>query len=178
MSTPDEDVLSVVRFTIPSTKSTFKEDKCNICLRTFSESGEEAIELPCGHIFGMTCINDWRTGKKQPGCPLCRLPYTTTVKEMQIENNVKHRKIKETKTLKDLGEAVEEYFVMVEKHENWVRPVLASQKMMLARGDKVLASDVDSLYKQVDALDQLLETEWYNVEELGKRLRMTFAIFK
>ncbi|KAL8682061.1 MAG: hypothetical protein Q9186_001850 [Xanthomendoza sp. 1 TL-2023] len=174
----DNNANKIVMFSIPNAKSAFKEDTCNICLQAFSDSKEDAIQLPCRHIFGKACIYEWRTGKLKPGCPLCKRRYTTTLKEMRKDTDEQLRDIKESETLARHDWAVRRYFTTVNKHESWVRPMLASRKLALARGEQSLPSSVASLYKQVEDLERLLETEWGNVKELGERLRRAMSILK
>ncbi|KAL8858781.1 MAG: hypothetical protein Q9178_004698 [Gyalolechia marmorata] len=55
------------------------EDKtCHICLSTFTSSDRPA-RLPCGHIFGFSCLTTWSVGRPVPTCPICRAQYIDPV---------------------------------------------------------------------------------------------------
>ncbi|KAL7687386.1 putative Zinc finger, RING-type, kelch-type beta propeller [Plasmopara halstedii] len=45
------------------------EDICPICLIDF-EDGEDVRNLPCKHIFHVTCIDEWL--KRNTSCPMCK----------------------------------------------------------------------------------------------------------
>lgn len=46
-------------------------DMCPICLESYSNTGgETAVRIPCGHIFGVICLQTWLSGHNT--CPLCR----------------------------------------------------------------------------------------------------------
>lgn len=48
-----------------------EEIDCPICLKEYGTSPlDDPVELPCGHIFGETCIEEWRD--QHLSCPLCR----------------------------------------------------------------------------------------------------------
>ncbi len=62
--------------------ASLKDDTCYICLETCSNSpkGETAVKLPCGHVFGLSCIAEWTRGMEyidECTCPMCRQPYGT-----------------------------------------------------------------------------------------------------
>lgn len=44
-------------------------DLCTICYCNFEE-GEEALELPCKHIYHPECIKTWLD--KNDKCPVCK----------------------------------------------------------------------------------------------------------
>ncbi|KAL5522726.1 hypothetical protein ACEPAG_8744 [Sanghuangporus baumii] len=53
--------------------------ECSLCL----ENEKDVSSLPCGHIFGTTCI--YKTLDSDPRCPLCRRPAETySVKRLQF----------------------------------------------------------------------------------------------
>lgn len=57
--------LPVVKFDAANTKST----SCTICMTDF-EKGDQAIKLPCGHLFNPQCLIPWL--KNSSVCPNCR----------------------------------------------------------------------------------------------------------
>ncbi|KAI8934739.1 hypothetical protein NX059_008427 [Plenodomus lindquistii] len=68
---------------LPSELSDNTSKACDICSKDYSltevkpsEDAEIAVELPCGHCFGESCINTWfdtcRTHKNKVTCPMCR----------------------------------------------------------------------------------------------------------
>lgn len=68
---------------LPSELSDAISKACDICSKDYSpidvkptEEAEIAIELPCGHCFGESCINTWfdtcKTHKNKVTCPMCR----------------------------------------------------------------------------------------------------------
>lgn len=44
-------------------------EQCTVCLTDF-EAGDEAAQLPCGHIFHRACIKKWLS-ECRTACPLC-----------------------------------------------------------------------------------------------------------
>ncbi|XP_068341087.1 uncharacterized protein [Pyrus communis] len=45
---------------------------CSICLDSRTVEGDHRIcSLPCGHLFGMSCINRWLQHKDTGKCPVC-----------------------------------------------------------------------------------------------------------
>ncbi|KAL8985405.1 MAG: hypothetical protein Q9205_000897 [Flavoplaca limonia] len=61
------------------------DNECSICLESFSTSGqgqrnqtadvgETPVSLPCGHVFGFTCIERYLSpfGEARNSCPICR----------------------------------------------------------------------------------------------------------
>ncbi|MCJ1467010.1 hypothetical protein MMC07_005632 [Pseudocyphellaria aurata] len=60
-----------------------EDRKCDICTDEFTDASHRAVKLPCGHIFGMECIELWLTPfvsnrhEEDPSrgantCPKCR----------------------------------------------------------------------------------------------------------
>jgi hypothetical protein len=56
------------------------EDMCCICREEFGKGGEERVGLPCGHVFGETCIGRWLV--ERPNCPMCRREYAWDLAEI------------------------------------------------------------------------------------------------
>jgi len=52
-----------------------REDaSCSICHEPYASGpdAEKAAQLPCGHHFGLECLNQWLSSTVQPTCPMCR----------------------------------------------------------------------------------------------------------
>lgn len=50
-----------------------KDNICLICQDEWKEEGDhKVVALACGHLFGMSCINQWLQTK--PNCPMCKKP--------------------------------------------------------------------------------------------------------
>lgn len=47
---------------------------CSICLDDM-HSGEQARDLPCGHMFHSACVDSWFLSKQRK-CPICRQDVT------------------------------------------------------------------------------------------------------
>lgn len=67
---------------MPSILGDFKETtaihthECGICTSDFEEAHdtvEAIVQLPCGHLFGRSCIEVWLT--EHDSCPFCRTTY-------------------------------------------------------------------------------------------------------
>lgn len=52
-----------------------EESNCPICLEDF-EAGQKQRVLPCGHVFHVTCVDEWLVAgirsKNKTECPLCK----------------------------------------------------------------------------------------------------------
>ena len=46
-----------------------EENSCHVCFEEY-RSGDESLELPCGHEFHIHCIEPWF--KEHNNCPVCR----------------------------------------------------------------------------------------------------------
>lgn len=45
---------------------------CPICLTLWTSTGEHrVVALPCGHLYGKSCIEEWIERKAEAGCPEC-----------------------------------------------------------------------------------------------------------
>ena len=70
----------LARFELPKTAELDNNASCLICQEPFftGEKPETPIKLPCGHLFGFSCILTWAS---KPGtaktCPLCRKDVLT-----------------------------------------------------------------------------------------------------
>jgi len=63
----------------PPNHSLLLEQRCSICndpltLPNTDGSLEHAAILPCGHVFGATCIKRWLEESSHHDCPACRRP--------------------------------------------------------------------------------------------------------
>jgi len=52
--------------------STFDQTECCICLDEFEHGKCKMSELPCGHRFHSSCIQEWLNNSNIDRCPLCR----------------------------------------------------------------------------------------------------------
>ncbi|KAF6160060.1 hypothetical protein GIB67_032897, partial [Kingdonia uniflora] len=43
---------------------------CSICIEEFKNSGKDAKQMPCGHVYHSTCISPWLS--RYNTCPICR----------------------------------------------------------------------------------------------------------
>ncbi|KAL8976158.1 MAG: hypothetical protein Q9205_007785 [Flavoplaca limonia] len=63
--------------------ATLQDCSCHICLNNFSTSSEQPIQLPCGHIFGLSCLVTWTQEKLYTNCPMCRIQYLDPHKSLE-----------------------------------------------------------------------------------------------
>jgi hypothetical protein len=65
----------------------YKEDRnetsassCAICLSPLDIGRDECVTMPggCLHLFHVGCLTQW--ANKEPSCPLCKIPFTTTMR--------------------------------------------------------------------------------------------------
>lgn len=61
------------------------DEPCSICYEPFQESNEEAVKLPCLHIFGKSCIITWL--KEYDTCPMCRHDFFKQPNEADEEDD-------------------------------------------------------------------------------------------
>ena len=63
------------RFTTPSADEIQQHPLCSICWSDY-DGDDQAVVLPCGHVFGEECIIAWASGVtprgRHNGCPYCR----------------------------------------------------------------------------------------------------------
>ncbi|KAL9033440.1 MAG: hypothetical protein Q9180_005941 [Flavoplaca navasiana] len=64
--------------------SNLQDQSCHICLNTFSTSSEQPFQLPCGHIFGFSCLVAWTQEKLYINCPMCRIQYLDPQKSLEV----------------------------------------------------------------------------------------------
>ncbi|PWA94875.1 zinc finger, RING/FYVE/PHD-type [Artemisia annua] len=50
-------------------------DLCSICLKPWTSVHQMSC-LPCGHIFGMSCIKEWMEGRSSYRCPECFIYFS------------------------------------------------------------------------------------------------------
>lgn len=67
---------------------------CNICLNDSMQKNtqhgpEIPVKLPCGHVFGMTCLLTWASSSlpSRKLCPCCRRRFLTTMVDTAAEGN-------------------------------------------------------------------------------------------
>ncbi len=70
--------------TAPNSNTIKQEDSCTICLEPFRTSREEPMRLPCGHVFGLSCLVTWTEPKVLRQCPTCRAQYLDPVKSLEV----------------------------------------------------------------------------------------------
>lgn len=98
---------NVKKWLLPTTST---ETDCSICLDTFSQLAIDSfvlfpndescsspgipliedhspVKLPCGHIFGSSCVKEWLL--KSPQCPLCRTKFNQLEEDNKIIFNHK-----------------------------------------------------------------------------------------
>jgi len=70
-----------------------ESNECSICLDELV-LGEDALRIPCGHLYHEDCVNDWL--KKSNECPVCRweLPTDDSSYEQGRKERMKGRKIR------------------------------------------------------------------------------------
>ena len=63
------------RFTTPSADEMQQHPLCSICWTDYGGE-DQAVKLPCGHVFGEECVIAWASGVtpmgRHNGCPYCR----------------------------------------------------------------------------------------------------------
>ena len=63
------------RFTTPSADQMQQHPLCSICWTDY-DGRDQAVVLPCGHVFGEECVLAWAKGVtpmgRHNGCPYCR----------------------------------------------------------------------------------------------------------
>ena len=63
------------RFTTPSADEIQQHPLCSICWIDY-DGDDQAVVLPCGHVFGEECVLAWAKGVtpmgRHNGCPYCR----------------------------------------------------------------------------------------------------------
>ena len=63
------------RFTTPSADQMQQHPLCSICWADY-DGRDQAVVLPCGHVFGEECVIAWASGVtpmgRHNGCPYCR----------------------------------------------------------------------------------------------------------
>lgn len=68
----------------PNSYTIKQDDSCTICLEPFGTSREEPMRLPCGHVFGLSCLVTWTKAKVFRQCPMCRVQYLDPTKSLEF----------------------------------------------------------------------------------------------
>jgi hypothetical protein len=65
----EEKLLRTIYINFQQTKA---KSQCSICVEDF-RLGEEAVQLPCKHIYHEACITSWF--ERNSNCPICRREF-------------------------------------------------------------------------------------------------------
>lgn len=67
-------VAELVRLPSEELKDASSDEECIICRAEFGPETEDAVQLPCRHVFDRECLNGWLSepGAGQNTCPKCR----------------------------------------------------------------------------------------------------------
>ncbi|XP_068912270.1 E3 ubiquitin-protein ligase RNF126-like isoform X1 [Tenebrio molitor] len=65
----EEKLLRIIYISFQQTKA---KSQCSICVEDF-RLGEEAVQLPCKHIYHEACITSWF--ERNSNCPICRREF-------------------------------------------------------------------------------------------------------
>lgn len=65
---------------VPLDKLPVDAKNCLVCLQALgkvSDDGEVEypVQLPCKHVFGHKCVENWVTDRKRQSCPVCRFAF-------------------------------------------------------------------------------------------------------
>ena len=114
--------------------ASLEDPTCYICFEKCSNSpkGEAAVKLPCGHVFGLSCLSEWTNRMetlKDCTCPLCRQLYGTDsdhllvswltcskrIHNMMQEFSGAQERVFDCKTWKQLNAAISAAFVLIQQ---------------------------------------------------------------
>ena len=87
-------------------KLSTKGKACPICLEDFTPA-HAALGAECGHIFHPSCLNEWcesayRSGGREPNCPLCRGDVTDTAMTADAFEDCRLRSIRDGSKIPNL----------------------------------------------------------------------------
>jgi hypothetical protein len=77
-----------------------ESNECVICLEKLTE-GEEALRVPCGHVFHDACIRSWLGNSNQ--CPTCRYELPTADADFEVGRRERMAKRRLRFTVEDLS---------------------------------------------------------------------------
>jgi len=72
----DDVISNIAKRSLIAQEETFQEPNPKE-----EEEGEAPVRMPCGHIFGATCLKEWLY--QSPTCPLCRVEVESYTEEPQ-----------------------------------------------------------------------------------------------
>nr|GEX02486.1 zinc finger, RING/FYVE/PHD-type [Tanacetum cinerariifolium] len=159
---------------------------CPICFDAWTSDGHHRICcLPCGHIYGLSCIRRWlqQKGQKSSQCPQCNesctmknveLLYATRLRDVVADHKISttrfpftrkgsrafklYTSIQQTDALKRRDDALKLLADVRGRHVD-----------LLKRRDDILDSQADVLRQQDNALECQAEALEYQAEALGWR---------
>jgi len=73
-----ETIDRVPKFTWEEGGREHTQTQCMVCLSNFA-TGEEVRQLPCGHVFHATCIDEWL--RRCTDCPICKANVDRAVRQ-------------------------------------------------------------------------------------------------
>lgn len=114
--------------------ASLEDPTCYICFEKCSNSpkGEAAVKLPCGHVFGLSCLSEW-TNRMETledcTCPMCRQLYGTDsdnllvswltcskrIHNMMQEFSGAEKRVSDCKTFKQLTVAITGIFGLIQR---------------------------------------------------------------
>ncbi|KAL6273654.1 hypothetical protein ACE6H2_024346 [Prunus campanulata] len=95
---------------------------CPICLDAWTNDGDHRICcLPCGHVFGMSCITKWLQSRNSRKCPQCNQKYKMKdVRKLFVSQRIR--------VLKDKCASLEEKVADYSKKEGeWIKREVEQQ---------------------------------------------------
>ncbi|XP_066925318.1 E3 ubiquitin-protein ligase rfwd3.S-like [Clytia hemisphaerica] len=125
--------------TLPLNDSMDEEQSCPICFEMWTSAGaHRLVSLPCGHLFGRSCIERWLKEPKNKCCPQCK----STAKRKDIRNIfAKSLKALDTSEKEQVKKAfLEEQYKRSKAEENEAKAVLQCQLMQ---------AEMEKLRKQI-----------------------------
>ena len=67
---------------------------CRICMESYHDGQEVPVALPCGHVFGKHCLEDWLSefsAEQHDSCPTCRKCHVRVRENIGTEVGLRQR---------------------------------------------------------------------------------------
>jgi hypothetical protein len=135
---------------------------CSISLEEFV-IGEQAVRLPCGHMFNEECILDWL--KKSNECPVCRYELPTEDKEHEKgrAERMKGRKIRlrmSDLTVKSVQELTRlAHFINVDCR-GCIEKKEIVERIAASKGVEIILAEGEELPSAPSESDRLPRSSW------------------